>query len=233
MNARRIAIVIPTLDEAAIIEERLRALQPCRDAGHLVVVSDGGSTDGTAALATPFADRIVQTTAGRAHQMNAGADAGRAMGAEVFVFLHADTILPRNALDAVAAAVGGSRHAWGRFDVRIDGRSRWLPLIAALMNARSRLSGIATGDQAMFATAAAFATAGGFPEWPLMEDVGLSRALKAVSPPAALRAKVTTAGRRWDANGAWSTILLMWWLRLRFFLGTKPERLVASYTTVR
>jgi rSAM/selenodomain-associated transferase 2 len=229
----RVGIVVPTLDEAGVIEARLRALQPHRDAGHLVVVSDGGSKDGTAERAAPYADRLLHGAAGRARQMNAGAEAARAAGADVFLFLHADTALPASALDAVAAALADGRCAWGRFDVRIDGRSRWLPLIAASMNLRSRLSGIATGDQAIFATAVAFARAGRFPEWPLMEDIALSRALKRVSRPAALREKVVTAGRRWDANGAWSTIVLMWWLRLRFFLGTKPERLVASYTTVR
>jgi hypothetical protein len=117
--------------------------------------------------------------------------------------------------------------------VAIDGRSRWLPLVAALMNARSRWSGIATGDQAIFVRADAFGTAGGFPDWPLMEDIGLSRSLKRISRPAALRARVVTAGRRWDANGALRTIALMWWLRLRFFLGAKPETLVASYASVR
>jgi rSAM/selenodomain-associated transferase 2 len=164
--------------------------------------------------------------------MNAGAALARTRGADVLLFLHADTALPPGAIDAIEHALAGKR-AWGRFDVAIDGRSRWLPVVAALMNWRSRLSGIATGDQAMFVRADAFARAGGFPDWPLMEDIGLSRALKRISRPAALRLRVTTAGRRWDTHGALRTIALMWWLRLRFFLGAKPETLAASYTSVR
>jgi rSAM/selenodomain-associated transferase 2 len=227
----RIAIVVPTLDEARVIDARLHALETFRALGHRVIVSDGGSRDSTVALAKPLADAVIAGPPGRARQMNAGADLARASGAEALLFLHADTALPDGALDAVVAALG--RSAWGRFDVEIDGRSKWLPVVATLMNWRSRVSGIATGDQAIFVATPAFFAAGGFPEWPLMEDIGLSRALKRISRPAALRLRVTTAGRRWDAHGALRTIALMWWLRLRFFLGAKPETLAASYTSVR
>ena len=227
----RIAIVVPTLDEARILESRLRALGALRAIGHRVIVSDGGSRDSTVELAKPLADDVIAGPAGRARQMNAGADVARASGLDALVFLHADTALPAGAIDAITSALAD--HAWGRFDVEIDGRSRWLPLVAALMNWRSRLSGIATGDQAIFVTTKAFFDAGGFPEWPLMEDIGLSRALKRISRPAALRLRVTTAGRRWDTHGALRTIALMWWLRLRFFLGAKPETLAASYMSVR
>lgn len=229
----RIAVVIPTLNEAAAIADTLRSLQPLRAAGLYIVVADGASTDGTPELARPLADALVAAPRGRAAQMNAGAAAAGAADAGVFLFLHADTLLPEGGIAAVAAALADGRRRWGRFDVRIAGRSRWLPVIAALMNLRSRWSGIATGDQAIFVTAKAFAAAGGFPEWPLMEDIGISRALRRLSPPAALRLRVTTAGRRWDAHGPLRTILLMWWLRGCFFLGVKPERLAALYAAAR
>lgn len=230
--AARLAIIVPVLDEADGIEAALRALQPLRAAGHRVIVADGGSTDATVALARPLADHVLAAPRGRARQMNAGA-AAAGDTAGVLLFLHADTLLPDGAPAAVQAALGDGRRAWGRFDVAIAGRSRWLPVVGALMNLRSRLTGIATGDQALFMTRAAFAQAGGFPDWPLMEDIGLSRRLKRISPPAALRLRVTTDGRRWDANGAVRTILLMWWLRLRFSLGAAPEALARRYRDVR
>jgi rSAM/selenodomain-associated transferase 2 len=229
-TAMRIAAIIPTLNEAAVIEATLRTLQPLRAAGHPIIVADGASTDATVALATPLADAVVTAARGRARQMNAGAGA---TAAQAYLFLHADTCLPDGAADAIAAALDDGRHVWGRFDIAITGRSRWLPVVAAMMNLRSRATGIATGDQAIFVTRDAFAAVGGFPDWPLMEDIGLSRALKRLSPPAALRLRVTTAGRRWDAQGPVRTIVFMWWLRWRFFLGAKPERLAALYSSIR
>ncbi|MBK9607325.1 MAG: TIGR04283 family arsenosugar biosynthesis glycosyltransferase [Betaproteobacteria bacterium] len=228
----RIAVIVPTLNEAAIIEDALRALQPLRAAGHSVIVADGGSVDGTTALAAPLADTVIIVPAGRAHQMNAGA-AAATRAAHAFLFLHADTRLPAGGLQAIAGALRDGRRQWGRFDIAIAGRSRWLPVVAAAMNARSRITGIATGDQAMFVTRGALAATGGFPEWPLMEDIGLSRALKRISPPVALRLRATTSGRRWDQRGPLRTVALMWWLRLRFFLGARPERLVAHYSSIR
>ena len=225
-------MIVPTLNEAAIIEDALRALQPLRAAGHSVIVADGGSVDGTTALAAPLADTVIIVPAGRAHQMNAGA-AAATRAAHAFLFLHADTRLPAGGLQAIAGALRDGRRQWGRFDIAIAGRSRWLPVVAAAMNARSRITGIATGDQAMFVTRGALAATGGFPEWPLMEDIGLSRALKRISPPVALRLRATTSGRRWDQRGPLRTVALMWWLRLRFFLGARPERLVAHYSSIR
>ncbi|MEO8133891.1 MAG: TIGR04283 family arsenosugar biosynthesis glycosyltransferase [Betaproteobacteria bacterium] len=226
----RIAVIIPTLNEAAGIAAALDALRPLRAAGATIVVSDGGSADATLALATPLCDVVLAGDRGRALQMNAGANA---TAARAFLFLHADTTLPSGALEAIAASLADGTHAWGRFDVAIAGQSRWLPLVAALMNLRSRLTGIATGDQAIFVSRRAFMECGGFPEWPLMEDVGICRALKRLSPPATLRLKVTTAGRRWDARGPLKTIALMWWLRLRFFFGADPARLARRYATER
>ena len=155
------------------------------------------------------------------------------LAADTYLFLHADTALPEGAIAAIGEALADGRHRWGRFDVAIAGHSRWLPLVAALMNIRSRITGIATGDQAIFVSRGAFMACGGFPEWPLMEDVGLCRALKRLSRPAALRLRVTTAGRRWDAQGPLATIALMWWLRLRFYFGADPALLARRYAAVR
>lgn len=221
-----ISIVMPVLNEAADIRHKLAALAPLRAVGAEVIVVDGGSSDATLTLAAAGADRVLEASRGRAAQMNAGAAAA---GGEILLFLHADTVLPENALALVRDGLACSGGVWGRFDVTIDGASRLLPVVAAMMNTRSRLTGIATGDQGMFVRRDAFEAAGGFPEIPLMEDIALSRALKALSRPVCLRAKVRTSGRRWDKNGAMRTILLMWRLRLAYFLGADPAQLAVRY----
>ena len=221
----KLSIVMPVLDEAAEIEAALGALVPYRQRGVEVVVADGGSGDGTAALARPLADRVIASPRGRAAQMNAGAAAATG---DVLLFLHADTRLPENADRLVRDGLARSAKVWGRFDVRIDGGGL-LGLIAIMMNTRSQLTGIATGDQAMFMTRAAFECAGAFPSIALMEDVALSAKLKRIGPPLALRARATTSARRWRRQGTLRTVLLMWALRLRFFLGADPAKLARAY----
>ncbi|HEX8165539.1 MAG TPA: TIGR04283 family arsenosugar biosynthesis glycosyltransferase [Beijerinckiaceae bacterium] len=222
----RLSIVVPTLDEAEGITAHLAALAPLRARGAEVIVADGGSRDGTPEHARPLADRILAAPRGRAAQMNAGAAA--AVG-DVLLFLHADTRLPADADRLVAGALAGGRRDWGRFDVAIEGRHPLLAVVAWMMNRRSRATGIATGDQAIFVTAEAFRAAGGYPEIPLMEDVVLSRALRRRSRPACLPARATTSGRRWEERGVVRTILVMWRLRLAFFLGADPRRLALAY----
>jgi rSAM/selenodomain-associated transferase 2 len=226
----RLSIIVPTLNEAAGVAATLARLQPLRITGHEVIVVDGGSSDGTRAAAAPLADRVLAAPRGRASQMNAGAAA--ALG-DVLLFLHADTQLPAGADRLIRDGVGSSGCAWGRFDVRIDGAHPLLRVVAGLMNLRSRLTGIATGDQAIFVRRAAFAAAGGFPPLALMEDVALSAALKRISRPLCLRERVVTSGRRWESRGVVRTILLMWSLRLRYFLGASPERLAQLYDRPR
>ena len=222
----QLSIVVPALNEAAGIVATLQALAPWRASGEAeVIVVDGGSSDGTHALAAAWADQVLASPRGRARQTNAGAAAA---SGEVLLFLHADTRLPHDAHAAIAHAITKG-HAWGRFDVRIVGRSRWLPLVAAMMNARSRLTGIATGDQAIFVTRAAFDAAGCFPDQPLMEDVALTSRLRRIGAPACLRQKVQTSGRRWDERGAWRTIVLMWRLRWLYWRGASAEALAAQY----
>jgi rSAM/selenodomain-associated transferase 2 len=225
-----LSIIVPVLDEAAGIAGSLAALAPLRAGGAEVVVVDGGSSDGTAELARPFADRVVAAPRGRALQMNAGARAARG---DTFLFLHADTRLPPGADRLVDEGLAAAGRHWGRFDVRIAGRSPLLPVVAAFMNARSRLTGIATGDQALFATRAAFERAGGFPAIALMEDVAFSKAMKRLGPPLCLRAKAVTSGRRWERGGTLRTILLMWRLRLAYFLGADPSVLARRYGSGR
>jgi rSAM/selenodomain-associated transferase 2 len=218
-----LTIVMPVLDEAAGIEAALRALSPLRQRGAEVIVVDGGSGDGTLELARPLADRVLSAPRGRATQMNAGAAAARG---DVLLFLHADTRLPQDADRLILDGLG--RRVWGRFDIGFDGGGL-LRLVALAMNLRSRLSGIATGDQAMFVTRAAFEEAGGFPPIPLMEDVALSALLKRLSRPLCLSARVTTSGRRWREHGLLRTILLMWRLRLAFYFGADPVPLARAY----
>ena len=221
----RLSIVVPALDEAAAIATTLAALAPWRAQGHEVIVVDGGSRDGTPALAAPHADRVLASAPGRARQMNTGAAAAQG---DVLLFLHADTRLPAVAAQAVAQALLGGAD-WGRFDVRIAGRSAWFPLIAALMNLRSRLTGIATGDQALFVRSALFQRLGGYADLPLMEDIELSRRLRALSRPACLRQQVLTSGRRWETRGVWRTVWLMWRLRWRYWRGTPAEVLARAW----
>jgi rSAM/selenodomain-associated transferase 2 len=221
----KLSIVMPVLDEAAEIETALAALVPYRQRGVEVIVADGGSSDSTAERARVLADRVIAAPRGRSLQMNAGAAAAQG---DVLLFLHADTQLPENADGLVLDGLARSGSAWGHFDVRFDGGGL-LRVVAAMMNLRSRLTGIATGDQAMFMTRAAFDKAGGFPQIALMEDVALSARLKCASKPLALRARVTTSARRWRRQGTLRTVLLMWRLRLRFFLGADPAKLARAY----
>ena len=221
----RLSIIIPVLNEAETLAARLAALQAIRARGVEVIVVDGGSADDSAGRATPLADRVISAPRGRGRQMNAGAE--QATG-EVLLFLHADTVLPDSATERIEAAVTGGA-LWGRFDVRIEGASVMLPIVAALMNGRSRVTGIATGDQAIFITRETFARVGGFSDIPLMEDIAFSSAMRGVARPACLAEKVTTSGRRWEKHGVWRTILMMWWLRLRFWLGVSPQALAREY----
>lgn len=221
-----LSIVVPVLNEAAGIAASLEALAPLRERGAEVIVVDGGSRDRTVDRVRPWADQVIDGPRGRARQMNAGAAVARA---PQLLFLHADTRLPDGADATIAAALATHPLAWGRFDVVIDGRSRWLPVVATLMNHRSRWSGIATGDQAMFMTRAAFDAAGGFPDQPLMEDIELSKRLKRGAPPTCLRERVVTSGRRWEQRGVWRTIVLMWRLRLLYALGVSADRLAPWY----
>jgi rSAM/selenodomain-associated transferase 2 len=230
----RLAVIVPVLNEERTIADALARLAPLRARGTVVVVVDGGSSDTTVARARAAADHVLVAPRGRALQMNAGARHALAdPSIDTLLFLHADTRLPDDADRAVRAACAGRPSAWGRFDVRIESAAPLLRLVATMMNLRSRVTGICTGDQCLFATRALFEDLGGYADLPLMEDIEFSRRARRVARPIALRARVTTSGRRWQRHGIVRTVLLMWRLRLAYFLGADPARLAADYRDAR
>lgn len=228
-----IALIIPTLNEAATIGRTLT--QAVAQEFDEIIVSDGGSTDPTPAMVQACCDRVpsarlVTASPGRARQMNAGAAASRS---DVLLFLHADTELPPNAKALIEATLSNPNAVSGRFDVRFDRPSRWGRMISWFMNRRSRMTGIATGDQAIFVRRSVFDRLGGFTDIPLMEDIDFSRRIKRHGAMAAVPEPVITSFRRWEQNGPLRTILLMWTLRFLYWLGVSPHHLNRWYRTVR
>jgi len=220
----QLSIVIPVLNEAASIEAMLLRLADLRRDGAQLIVVDGGSEDDTARLAAVHADIVLQSARGRALQMHAGALAAEG---DALLFLHADTVLPPHAGELIAQAVRS--HAWGRFDVALDGVHPVYRVIAAMMNLRSRLTSIATGDQAIFMRRDFYFATGGFPPLALMEDIAFCKRARRLARPACLHERVLTSARRWEKHGVWRTILLMWRLRLAYFLGADPDVLALRY----
>jgi rSAM/selenodomain-associated transferase 2 len=222
----RISIIVPALNEADNIVSTLDGLKPFRKDGNEVIVVDGDSKDETVRLARSMADKIIKSTPGRAQQMNVGA---KQASGDVLWFLHADTLVPDNAVQQIQHALENNKYQWGRFDIRLSGRQLQLRIVESLMNLRSRITGIATGDQGIFVRREVFESIGGFANIPLMEDLEISRRLKKHSRPCCLDTKLITSSRRWEERGILRTILLMWRLRLAYFLGVKPEKLVNHY----
>ncbi|SFG07202.1 TIGR04283 family arsenosugar biosynthesis glycosyltransferase [Neptunomonas qingdaonensis] len=219
-----VSIIIPTLDEARIIVAKLQALQYLRPQCELIIV-DGGSRDASMELARGWVDKLVESPAGRAKQMNAGVQAS---SAELLLFLHLDTDVPANLMELLPIQRDVYDY-WGRFDVTIDGQHRMLPIVAFFMNMRSRITGIATGDQGIFVSRSLFNKVGGFPDQPLMEDIEISRRLLSEVRPVCIRQKVVTSGRRWEQKGAIRTIVLMWSLRWAYWCGEAPDKLAERY----
>lgn len=231
-----LSIIVPMLNEAEQLPGLLEHLLLWQRKGCQVILVDGGSTDNSAELASVIGFRVITAPPGRAQQMNAGA---RAVDGETLLFLHADSRLPENADVRIRHALTGGIYAneisaeaepqWGRFDVSIVGSPFVLKIVSWLMNQRSRISAIATGDQAIFVNARTFQRVGCFPQQPLMEDIELCKALRQITPPACLKEKVTTSGRRWESKGVWATILLMWRLRFAYWRGTPAATLAKLY----
>ena len=222
----KVSIVIPCLNEGFILDSLLESLQRYRYEGHELLLVDGGSSDGDLERVAPMLDQWLVTPPGRARQMNAGA--ARATGG-ILWFLHADSRPPAHAPDLIIASLASGAHRWGRFDITMSGSHRMLRLVEFMMNRRSRFTGIATGDQGIFVERRAFATVGGFPEIPLMEDIALSRALKRISAPSCIPERLETSSRRWETRGVYRTIFLMWRLRLAYALGADPGALERQY----
>ena len=219
----QLSIIIPTLDEAEAVVALLQQLQSLRARGHEVILADGGSKDGTVALAEPLVDRVLVTAAGRARQMNAGAAVANG---QMLWFVHADSRIPERADDYILKSAGP---VWGRFNVHLSGDRMLLRVVERLMNLRSRITGIATGDQGIFVSRALFERIGGYADLPLMEDIDLSKRLKHEQTPVCLHNTLTTSSRRWEQKGIVRTILLMWTLRLAWFLGVPAARLATRY----
>ena len=220
----RVSIIVPIFNEGEGIKAFLQPLQAYRAVGHQVIVVDGGSRDESVALATPLADKVFLSPPGRALQMNAGVEVA---DGELLLFLHADTVLPENALLLLSRAI--AEYDWGRFDVRLSGSHRLLRVIEWMMNWRSRLTGVATGDQAIFIRRELFIAVGGFPSQPLMEDVAMSKLLRKHGRPACIDTPLMTSSRRWEQRGVVRTILLMWRLRLLYWLGVDATKLARMY----
>ena len=222
----KISIIIPVRNEAENIGKLLQGLQEYRDRGHALIVVDGGSEDETVFIARPLVDRLIEAPAGRARQMNAGASVA---SGDVLWFLHADSQVPDHADELIKNALTNGASTWGRFDIRLSGSSRSLRIVESMMNLRSRLTGIATGDQAIFIRHELFDKVGGFPDQCLMEDVEISKMLKKFQSPVSLPEKLVTSSRRWEKNGVLRTILLMWMLRAAYFFGVPAEKLCMRY----
>ena len=222
----RLSVIVPVLDDAEALRRRQADLKALRDAVHELIVVDGGSRDASLEVSRSFATLCSSTGAGRARQMNEGA---RKANGDILLFLHADTRLPEGGPARIAHAFAEGEEVWGRFDVRLSGSHPLLRVVEAAMNWRSRLTGIATGDQCIFVGRAVFDRLGGFPPIPLMEDIALSRMLRRVRRPLCLSERVVTSSRRWQRDGILKTVLLMWSLRLAYSLGADPARLHRIY----
>ncbi|GMQ84055.1 MAG: TIGR04283 family arsenosugar biosynthesis glycosyltransferase [Gammaproteobacteria bacterium] len=219
----QLSIIIPALDEAESIIALLQQLQPLRTRGHEVILVDGGSKDETVALAEPLVDRLLITPTGRARQMNAGATVANG---QILWFVHADSGIPDKADELI---VKSDCNMWGRFNVHLSGDSILLRVVERLMNLRSRITGIATGDQGIFVSRTLFERIGGYADLPLMEDVDLSKRLKREQRPVCVQHTLTTSSRRWEQRGIVRTIFLMWYLRLAWSLGVPAARLATHY----
>jgi rSAM/selenodomain-associated transferase 2 len=224
----QVSVVIPVLNEEKNIAAAVAALRLLKP--HELIVVDGGSSDRTREVCESLGETVISAPPGRGHQMNQGAACATG---DVLLFLHADTRLPDSAFDDVRTAMADCECVGGRFDVRLDGDYWILRVIGAMISLRSRITGVSTGDQAIFVRRDVFERIGGYPEIPSMEDIALSRALKRVGKIARLRSQVITSARRWETEGVWRTVFKMWALKLLYLSGISPIRLKRYYGDAR
>lgn len=225
-----ISIIIPTLNEEKALPATLAALQSVREKGVEIIVVDGGSEDNTILCTEGYVDQLFISSAGRAVQLNHGADVARG---NWLLFLHADTILPRDGIQQLLKEISRQSVAWGRFDIKLDGLGFVFRIIERMMNWRSCLTGIVTGDHAMFVASALFKKVGAYPKIELMEDVAISKKLKQHSRPICIKKTVLTSSRRWQEHGVIKTVFLMWQLRWSYFFNKDPNILAEKYRQVR
>jgi len=224
-----ITVIIPTLNEEDILPKTLQSLQVVRQKGVELIVVDGGSEDATVSIAKQFADKVLSAEPGRAKQLNKGAEYAHG---KLLVFLHADTCLPSGAYKTlVQYAV--QDECWGRFKVALNRAGRAYRMIEMMMNSRSCLTSIVTGDHTMFVSKKLFEKVAGYPDIALMEDIAISKKLKKHQALICLKETVITSARRWQENGVVSTILLMWRLRFLYFLNRSPQKLALAYRDAR
>lgn len=224
----RVSVIIPVLNEEKTIGATLAVLPAL--APHEVIVVDGGSADRTREIGAQSGATVLSAPRGRARQMNHGAQ--EATG-DVLLFLHGDTRLPPTALDEIVAALQDPRYLGGRFDIELEGEHWMLKIVGALINHRSRVTKVGTGDQAIFVRREVFTRMGGFPDIPLMEDIAFCRELKRLGGIACLRSRVITSARRWEVEGVWRTIVKMWTLKFLYLAGVSPVTLKRFYGDAR
>ena len=220
----KLSIILPVLNEEASLPGVLYRLQSLRQHGHEIIVVDGGSRDNSLMLAQQAADEVIVSKPGRAVQMNSGAELA---SGDLLLFLHADTTLPED-VELMFSEIDVDTF-WGRFDVRLSGDRLIFRVIEAMMNFRSRITSVVTGDQAIFVSRSLFEKVGGFPEIALMEDIAISKQLRKIVKPVCVANKVVTSSRRWEQSGVFRTILLMWKLRLYYFFGMSPQKISRMY----
>lgn len=219
-----ISIIIPVLDEGAIIGQTLAQLTQYSKIE--IIVVDGGSQDNTVAIASCAAKVVTVTGKGRAGQMNAGADLAQS---DVLLFLHADTQLPPNFVELVTKTLNQNKVIAGAFELAIDGSDislRWLEMLVKL---RSRLLSLPYGDQALFIFKQTFQAAGGFADLPIMEDFEFIQRIKSKGKIAIAPAAVTTSARRWLKLGVWQTTAINQLMIVGYYLGISPAKLSKFY----
>ncbi|MEM7467181.1 MAG: TIGR04283 family arsenosugar biosynthesis glycosyltransferase [Pseudomonadota bacterium] len=226
MDKPKLSVIVPVLNEVDKIGAMLNTWQHRRNDGIEIIVVDGGSQDGTEKLVAGYVDAFYVSNRGRACQMNHGASYARG---DTLLFLHADTEMPESAFRSLMMFCESNDDGWGFFPIAFDNSALAYKIIAFFMNVRTRLTSVSTGDQCQFVSAELFHRVGRFEEIPLMEDVSLSKRMRSVAKPTILPFKVCTAARRWETKGILTTVLLMWLLRLAYFLGVSPEKLHKAY----
>lgn len=219
-----ISIIIPVLNEEYSINELLQQLQDFRKQGHEVIIVDGGSSDNTVSISNLLADNVIKSESGRALQMNKGVEFSNN---DILWFLHADTLITENAVDKILQAL--NKKDWGRFNIKLSGSSFLFRIIEKMINFRSCVFGIATGDQGIFIKRKVFDSVKGYSNIPLMEDIDLSQKLKKLSRSVCIKETLTTSSRRWEQKGILSTVFLMWRLRFLYWLGVSADKLASQY----